>query len=53
LFGDCSDTFLQTSAMVTFTVLSPAECAPKALADFESLVREGQTVDPGRTNAAY
>jgi hypothetical protein len=32
--------------MVTFTILSPAECTPKALADFESLVREGQTVDP-------
>lgn len=36
----------QDSAMVTSSILSPADCSPKALADFENLVIEGGTVDP-------
>src|SRR5262245_45624564 len=32
--------------MVTSSILSPADCTPKALADFENLIREGETVDP-------
>ena len=45
-FGDYSDLFLQGSAMVTSTIFSPADCTPAALADFESLVKEGERVDP-------
>lgn len=32
--------------MVTSSILSPADCTPQALADFENLVIEGGTVDP-------
>ena len=32
--------------MITSSVLSPSDCAPQALADFENLVVEGGTVDP-------
>ena len=32
--------------MVTSSILSPADCTPHALADFENLVIEGGTVDP-------
>jgi GNAT superfamily N-acetyltransferase len=33
-------------AMITSSILSPADCTPKALADFEKLVIEAGTVDP-------
>src|SRR6266513_1977920 len=32
--------------MVSWSILSPAECTPEALADFEKLVMEAGTVDP-------
>jgi GNAT superfamily N-acetyltransferase len=32
--------------MVTSSILSPLDCTPQALADFENLVIEGGTVDP-------
>jgi GNAT superfamily N-acetyltransferase len=32
--------------MVTSSILSPRDCTPQALADFEKLVIEGGTVDP-------
>jgi hypothetical protein len=32
--------------MVSSSILSPAECTPQALADFEKLVMEAGTVDP-------
>ena len=32
--------------MITSSVLSPSDCTPEALADFESLVIEAGTVDP-------
>ena len=32
--------------MVTSSILSPSDCTPQALADFENLVVEGGTVDP-------
>lgn len=32
--------------MVTSSIVSPADCTPQALADFEKLVIEGGTVDP-------
>ena len=32
--------------MVTSSILSPSECTPEALADFEKLVIEAGTVDP-------
>jgi GNAT superfamily N-acetyltransferase len=32
--------------MVTSSILSPSDCTPQALADFENLVIEGGTVDP-------
>lgn len=32
--------------MVTSSILSPADCTPQALADFEKLVIEAGTVDP-------
>ena len=32
--------------MITSSILSPADCTPQALADFEKLVIEGGTVDP-------
>ena len=32
--------------MITSSILSPADCTPQALADFENLVSEGGTVDP-------
>lgn len=32
--------------MVTSSILSPSDCTPQALADFENLVIEGETVDP-------
>ena len=32
--------------MITSSILSPADCAPEALADFEKLVIEAGTVDP-------
>jgi len=32
--------------MVTLCILSPADCTPQALADFENLVIGGGTVDP-------
>jgi GNAT superfamily N-acetyltransferase len=42
-FGDSSRL---DSAMVTSSILSPADCTPQALADFEDLVIEAGTVDP-------
>jgi GNAT superfamily N-acetyltransferase len=43
--------------MVTSSILSPADCAPQALTDFEKLVIEAGTVDPQgltqRIRAAY
>jgi len=36
----------QGGAMVTASILSPSDCSPQALADFEKLVVEGGTVDP-------
>jgi GNAT superfamily N-acetyltransferase len=35
-----------TGAMITSSILSPADCTPQALADFEKLVIEAGTVDP-------
>ena len=32
--------------MVTSSILSPADCSPEAIADFEKLVIQGGTVDP-------
>jgi GNAT superfamily N-acetyltransferase len=32
--------------MVTSSILSPRDCTPQALADFENLVIEAETVDP-------
>jgi len=32
--------------MITSSILSPANCTPEALADFENLIIEGETVDP-------
>src|SRR5262245_50592270 len=32
--------------MVASSIVSPADCTPQALADFERLVNEGGTVDP-------
>jgi len=32
--------------MVTSSILSPADCSPETLADFEDLIVEGGTVDP-------
>jgi GNAT superfamily N-acetyltransferase len=32
--------------MVTLSILSPSDCTPQALADFENLVIEAGTVDP-------
>jgi predicted GNAT family N-acyltransferase len=32
--------------MVTSSILSPSDCTPQALADFENMVVEGGTVDP-------
>ena len=32
--------------MITSSILSPADCTPQALADFEKLVIEAGTVDP-------
>ena len=32
--------------MITSSILSPADCTPKELDDFENLLREGETVDP-------
>jgi Acetyltransferase (GNAT) family. len=32
--------------MVTSYILSPSDCSPQALADFEKLVMEAETVDP-------
>src|SRR4029079_12983568 len=32
--------------MITSSILSPADCTPKELGDFENLLREGETVDP-------
>jgi GNAT superfamily N-acetyltransferase len=32
--------------MITSSVLSPSDCTPEALTDFENLVTEGGTVDP-------
>jgi predicted GNAT family N-acyltransferase len=32
--------------MVTSSIVSPSDCTPQALADFENLVIEGGTVDP-------
>ena len=32
--------------MITSSILSPSDCTPQALADFENLVSEGGTVDP-------
>ena len=32
--------------MISSSILSPAECTPQALADFEKLVMEAGTVDP-------
>ena len=34
------------TVMVTSSILSPSDCTPQALADFENLVIEGGTVDP-------
>ena len=36
----------QNDAMITSSILSPADCTPQALADFEKLVIEAGTVDP-------
>src|SRR6266480_3194750 len=46
LFRDYPDSSRQDSAMVTSSILSPSDCAPQALVDFENLVIEGGTVDP-------
>ena len=43
---DIGDSFRQENAMVSSSILSPAECTPQALADFEKLVMEAGTVDP-------
>ncbi len=32
--------------MITSSILSPSDCTPQALADFENLVIEARTVDP-------
>ena len=32
--------------MITSSILSPADCTPKELGDFENLLTEGETVDP-------
>src|SRR6266481_5738582 len=45
-FRDYPDLSRQDSAMVTSSILSPADCTLQALVDFESLVIEGGTVDP-------
>jgi GNAT superfamily N-acetyltransferase len=45
-FRDYPDLFWQDSAMVTSSILSPSDCTPRALADFEKLVIEAGTVDP-------
>ena len=37
---------LEESPMVTSSILSPSDCTPEALADFENLVIEAGTVDP-------
>ena len=38
--------------MVTSSILSPSDCTPQALADFENLVTEAGTVDP-KANTAH
>ena len=43
---DIGDSFRQENAMVSSSILSPAECTPQALADFEKLLMEAGTVDP-------
>ena len=43
---DIGDSFRQENAMVSSSILSPAECTPQALADFGKLVMEAGTVDP-------
>ena len=43
---DFVDSSRQENAMVSSSILSPAECTPQALADFGKLVMEAGTVDP-------
>ena len=43
---ECAISANHPSAMVTSSILSPANCTPQALADFEMLLIEGETVDP-------
>ena len=43
---DDPDLSQQDSAMISSSVLSPSDCTPQALADFEHLVIEAGTVDP-------
>ena len=45
-FRGYPDSSRQDSAMITSSILSPADCSPQALADFENLVIEAGTVDP-------
>jgi GNAT superfamily N-acetyltransferase len=45
-FDDFEDSPRQDSAMVTSSILSPADCTPQALAEFEDLVIEAGAVDP-------